>query len=537
MRELKLLLFFIVFTSLSFAQDCKCKHWKKTSYNNIGQVRYEYEHRCYQPGSDWEYLGYDESYCNKLIEDEKRRIEDIKNTKEAIQISKNTTKQQNKDGYAVTDWWGKVLGNTGKWDLVGSPRFGVKQDSSFIYWNSKGKVLVTGKIKNQKFHGIFRLEDDLDLSLKSVLEKFSEYFTISNSFREPDYVYYDENNFSTFKVAQLNDPSHYKGYYIDKYGIPFTYYLFNNDKTTIFALPIDEENAIKIQNKIDSIETYKEYNIVVNKLTTLKNKLSVKKSSIFDFNEIQKNQLNELETNLIGTWSFLSNYNLGKDHYGSLNTYYVLSEKFIFNKDRTYQYNGQLISRRLHNGSFENPLTNIDTDNNGFWEMKDNKLFLYTIDRAAINFENFKEKYYNKVNDMLLTFNSIDPKNINKSQQWAELQVVRDKVLRNNIDEIFSYFVDTKDYYTNNLEKIKTFIREEKPEIIVSKENELHEIKFEILKSNKAIIKDLSFSNTLLFKRIELSENQKKYEKESLRQILGTYSDLTFILKGKKQKQ
>lgn len=527
----------LLFNSNLFSQNCECNRWKRTTFDNSGNPIYNYRHGCDQYSSEYEFVGYDESYCKQLIENEKRRLEDIKNTKEAIEISKNTIKQQYKDGYTVIDWWGKYLGNTGKWDLVGSPRYGVKQDSSIISWNSKGKVLVTGKIKNEKFHGIFKIEDDIDLSLKSVLEKFSEYFKISNSFKEPDYVYYDENNFSTFKIAQLSDPSNYKGYYIDKYGIPFTYYLFNNNKTTIFALPIDEKNAIKIQNIIDSIETYKEYNIVINKLTTLKNKLSVKKSISFNLDEIQKNQLNELETNLIGTWSFLSNYNLGKDYYGFANTYYVLSEKFTFNKDRTYQYNGQLISKRLHNGSFENPVTNIYTDNNGFWEMKDNKLFLYTVDSTAVNFENFKEKYYKKINDMFLTFNSIDQKNINKSKQWAELQVIRDIILRNNIDEIFSYFIETKDYYTNNIKKLNKFLTEEKPEINASKVDDFHEIIFEVLKSNKSIIRDLTFSNTLLFKRIELSENQKEYEKEALRQILDKYSFLTFTLKGKKQKK
>jgi hypothetical protein len=143
------ILFFIIFTSLSFAQDCKCKHWKKTSYNNIGQVRYEYEHRCYQPGSDWEYLGYDEAYCNELIEDEKRRIEDVKKTKEAIEISKNTKKQFNKEGYKVIAWYGKNLGNTGKWDEVGTPRFGIAEDSTFVEWDDSGSVVIRGHIKNE----------------------------------------------------------------------------------------------------------------------------------------------------------------------------------------------------------------------------------------------------------------------------------------------------------------------------------------------------------------------------------------------------
>lgn len=512
-------------SSAAVAQDCNCKHWKKTSIDNSGNISYQYEHKCSQPGTNWEYIGYDESYCNQLIQNEKNRLEDIKKTKEAVEISKGTKKQEFKDGYKVLEWWGILLGNTGKRDNVGHPIYGIKEDSTFMAWSPEGKVTVKGKIKNGEFNGLFILESDEDLNFQFVCQQVSKYFKIRNTYKKPDYVYYSENNFSTFENADLIDQSGYIGIYSDRNNIPFNYFLFNNGRITIFALPIDEENAIKIHNKIDSIETISEFNNVVENLTNLSNKLSIKKSSNFNFEQIKKNNLNEAEINLIGTWSFNSMPVSNSDGVS------YLSEDFVFNQDRTYLYTGRL--SRVYLG--ENTNTIMQTPDNGFWELKDNQLLLYSMDSTAIKFEIFKDKYSKKVTDLLSILHSIDIKNINNSQQWLELSDIRKRIKTPYKPEydFFEYFVEPSDMYSKNIGKLYSLFKDRTPEELLSAPTKVCELKFEYLKSNKSLIKDLNFASTLLFKGIEITLDDKPYY---IKQILQSFSNLTFTSKGKKQK-
>ena len=93
------LLFLFLMPSIYIAQDCACKYWKKTYYDSNGKVNYEYQHGCQQPSFAYEYIGYDNDYCNELAEKEKRKIIREKNFNEANKILNNTKKILEKDGF------------------------------------------------------------------------------------------------------------------------------------------------------------------------------------------------------------------------------------------------------------------------------------------------------------------------------------------------------------------------------------------------------------------------------------------------------
>jgi hypothetical protein len=562
-KELKITLLTFLFTTLSFAQDCNCKHWKKTYFNKSGEVKYDYDHGCNQPGSSWEFIGYDEVYCLKLVEDEKRRIKDLENTKMAFEISKNTKIQAFKDGYKVLARYGKMLGNTGKWDEVGEPRFGITDDSSFVQWNENGGIEIKGKIKNKQLNGLIEFYDDSNEYLDPfyLFKSIGEFLKIETSWWswKPDYLYLNEINKFEFEENAKSigvDHTFHGIYYLrtnneKKY---FSHYYFDNGIVTLFSSPVDEKKARIIHYEVDSLAQISEFLSFKDKLTLLKNKLSEKKNSNINLNEIQKNQLNENEKSLIGNWSNVSSLNeVNSKKDGDYSRYYFLNENFTFNNDRTFSYNGNLVSRlySYRNATFENPEITFSLKNkNGFWQLIENKLCLYAIDSNAVEFERFRQQYYVKISELLSELNSNDLANLKKSKQWIQLKPIRKKILTLNSDlvALFQCFVDPTNYYyrigsvisepTDNLKKLLKFLSNEKTEELERKEVELLEINLEEIKTKKTIIKDLPFKNTLLYKDLvyDIYEVKDYYERLRYKEYLEGYSNFTFTLKGKKQK-
>lgn len=550
----------LLFNSNLFSQNCECNRWKRTTFDNSGNPIYNYRHGCDQYSSEYEFVGYDESYCKQLIENEKRRLEDIKNTKEAIEISKNTIKQQYKDGYTVLEWWGEFLGNTGKWDNVGSPRYGVKEDSSFVQWNENGAIEIRGKIKNKELNGLLEIYefDDGYLDPTSFLREIRAFFNIGIDWNwKPNYIYFNDIDKFEFEGNSKNigiEKTFYGIYYSKNNGQKkyYSHYFIKDGFVTLFTDAIDEKKANVKHYLIDSVATKKELKTIIDKLTILKNKLALKKITEFNLNEIQKNSLDKKESDFTGTWSFLSNSNFQKSSDGYADRIYFLTEDYTFNKDRTYQYNGKLIYKSIHNGQEiqKNPEIVFNIVDNGYWEMNETKLLLYSIDSSEIKFEKFKEKYSKKITDLLLMLNSSDIKNSYDNAEWVELKEIRQKILAsdNDVLTLFKCFVDESDYYyetginyaypSNNLKKLLYSLEKEKKDLAEMKIVDLREIHFDIIKSNKANTKEIIFKNTLLYKNLELPEDELPtdyYERINHKKILDYFSKFTFTLKGKKQ--
>jgi hypothetical protein len=529
-------LLFIICTSITFSQDCNCKYWKRTYYNINGEVRYEYAHKCSQPGSTWEYLGYDESYCNELIEDEKRRIEDIKKTNEAIEISKNTKKQINKEGYKVIAWYGKNLGNTGKWDEVGSPRFGINEDSTFTQWDENGRVVIRGHIKNKRLLGLLEFYENGNeyLDPTGLFKFIREYLQIETPWSwKPDVIYFNETEKYESEKNSLT-----KGVEQTFYGIYFSkingqkkyysHYYIKDGYVTLFSSPIDEKKASLIHNEIKNIEVVKELNLVKEAYkslgTKIDEKISLKSKSFFEFENKKGIDLTESELNFIGTWNFNSNYVIDGDFYKNT------KEQIILNKDRTYSYEGELIESI----KFQYPKVLISTSSAGIWEIKNNEIiFISNPPKEDLSSNNLIDLVSIRLKEKLIVLDRINENNIKSNVDWLDNGMTLLKwELENNKSEsevfsalIFSLIMDEFREDNSILLKAKDAIFEN--EIARNIENT---VKFDHLDAKKINRQNIQFNESFVYKLSEASVNHKL-------RINDQYGNINFVmLKGKKQK-
>lgn len=509
-------LFFII-TQVTYAQDCACKYWKKTNYYN-GQVSYEYEHGCSQSGSSWEYIGYDEPFCNQLVENEKNRLLNIKKTQEAIEIAKNTNKQEFKDGYNVIRWWGKYLGNTGKWAPIGEPFAGVKAaDSSFVLWGESGEVRIKGQIKNKTLDGFLLLVDKEEYFHPSDLlvdiVNYYELFKMNKGCWKPDYVYYNETNkHETLKAAisqkHLVDKDY--GLYGNENSLPsdFRYYYIKNGRVTIFSKLIDEANANKIHNEIIIDESKEELKKFKDLYLDLKNK--IEKLPVFDLNKIKHNPLNEFENNLIGSWDFKSNDVPFKEELKLM-----VVDNIIFNKDRKYVYEGDLVSlgeSALH------------SENNGIWEIKDNRLVLYPFEDSISN--NLIDLALIRVKNKLKIIDEMDQNLINSNVEFLKFKTKiildeRESQYKKNKSLIITLLEDEIGKNEDDLSKLYKGIFEN--QVI----NRKIEIKIDDLTEKKIIIKNISINEILSIRFFPNCDNSKVHD---------IFGDIYFNIKGKKKK-
>jgi hypothetical protein len=536
--NLFLVLFITFFTSKTFAQDCNCKHWKKTYYNNYGEVRYEYDHGCYQPGSAWEYIGYDEAYCKQLIDEHKRRIENVKKTKEAIEISKNTKKQLNKDGYKVISWYGKFLGNTGKWDNVGSPRFGIDEDSTFVEWDEYGQVVIRGRIKNKNLYGILEIYENGNeyLDPKGLIQYIIEYLNIGIQSWKPNVIYFNEiEKYESEKESLKN------GVEQTLYGIYFTringqkkyfsHYYIGNGFVTLFSSPIDEKKASVIHNEFVKIQITKEINFIKDSYKQIEERINQIKESInIKLIDSQQNPvLTELESKLVGNWNFKSNIVLRKKSPGG---YYYIKEQIILNNNRTYKYEGDCLWLLELSNSYAKPV--VHTTNTGTWEINDNKI-VFTSTPSEENLPSYDliDSVSNRLREKIKILDEIDQTNINLNI----LNIIDEKIIflsllelakkdENNIKMsiFFSLFDGDEELGKEKYMLYKQFTEFEKIK------NIMNEVRFDQVSQKKITRKNINFKETLVYK---LNDNKNKINDISL---FHGIEDVYFeLLKGKKQ--
>lgn len=298
-----------VFPAKILSQDCSCKYWKKTSYNSSGQMQFTYKHACDQPTSEYEYIGYDLDFCKQLKEEEANRIAENKKNVEAGKILQNTPKKEFQNGYKVIAWWGKWLGNTGKWATVGEPRCGIKEDSTIISWNEDSSIRFEGKIKNQRLNGLIKFNVGPFYDLVEI----GNHLGLMISETEPDYIFYNESgSYDQFSSALkqekvrriIGGDNSYE--YKDNNGNwnRCFYYFFYDNKIIMFTDTVDETRALEINEKIEKIEIQKSkerYNAYKNKLEKIINKYT----SIEErYNKIKTHQLNSHEESIVGKWNF-----------------------------------------------------------------------------------------------------------------------------------------------------------------------------------------------------------------------------------------
>jgi hypothetical protein len=514
-KNLYISLFFLITGSfVTIAQDCKCKNWRKISYDNSGNQKYEYEHKCSQPGSEWEYIGYDESFCNQLIEEEKKRIEDQKKTNEAIKISQNTEKQEYKDGYTVIAWKGKTLGTTGKIDLVGAPHFGIKQDSSFIQWNDNGVAEIRGRIKNKKLYGLLEFYENGNeyLDPTYLFKNIRDYLQIETIwYWKPDKIYDVD-----LEKFELEENSKKKGinqtfhgiYYSEISGQKkyFSHYFITDGFVTLFSKSIDEETAFKIHEKININES----KIQVDKLKDYLSKLNDKFEILFPENilkngELEEKELGALEQNLIGSWQFNSKKAI------VANEEYELIENIIFNDDKSYLYKGRIQSSAV---------TLFQNEEKGLWKLENSKVILTknienTEFKSYLLFEQELKKRVKKNLDLLSKY-SINE--LSTTNQWDlinnSIKIITDDSI-NYKYLYYSIYGGSEGYYNH---KSKTNINECLEKNIFPKTIEEFKIIGLIqMLFSKEEFTDLVKTNCInhLFDKIRKDENYKYFENEN----------------------
>lgn len=522
-KTLNIVSLFIIITQVTYAQDCNCKHWKKTNYDNSGHVSYEYEHNCRQPSLSWEFIGYDQAYCDQLVEDEKNRLLNIKRTQEAIEIAKNTKKQEFKDGYNVIDWYGKVI--LGSMFPVGEPYFGVKSDSSFVFWTNNGEVVLKGQIKNETLDGFLLLVDKDKYFNPSILllniVNYYELFKMNKGCWKPDYVYYNETNkHETLKAAisQKHLVEKDYGLYSNENSLPsdFRYYYIKNGRVTIFSKLIDEANANKIHNEIIIDESKEELKKFKDLYLDLKNK--IEKLPVFDLNQIKNNPLNEFENNLIGSWDFKSN-NVPWIEQLSL----MVVDNIVFNKDRKFTYKGDLVSLGE---------SVLYSENNGIWEIKDNRLVLYPFEDSISN--KLIDLALIRVKNKLKIIDEMDQNLINSNEEFLKFKTkisldereptfiseVEDGKMKKNKSLIISLFEDEIGKNEDDLSKLYKGVF--KNQVI----NRKIEIKTDKLTEKTIIIKNLSIKETLTVRFYPNSDNTE---------LPTHFGGINFNIKGKKK--
>lgn len=376
------LLFLFFIPSIYIAQDCACKYWKKTYYDSNGKVNYEYQHGCQQPSFAYEYIGYDNDYCNELAEKQKRKIISQKNFNEANKILNDTKKILEKDGFKVISWWGKQLGNTEYWGLVGKPRCGIKADSTIISWNEDSSIRFEGKIKNGRLDGLIKFNVGPFYDLVKIGEHLNLY--ISNT--EPSFIYYNEKEtFDDFKTALkqrkvqriIAGDNSYE--YKDENGNwnQCYYYLFSNNSTIMFTKPVDETKAKEIEEFIskslikkskDSITQYK------NKLENFIRNVNLVEEK---YTKYKNHELNSIEKSLVGKWEFNTNEKWDKSS-GQLQ----LNETYDFKEDNSFTYS---FNFKNYNTIFYKILKE------GYWYLKDNKVFMVLKEDDIYNTEEVKK--------------------------------------------------------------------------------------------------------------------------------------------------
>jgi hypothetical protein len=530
MKRVIYFVFFTIFSSKSFAQDCNCKHWKKTYLNANGDIRYEYEHKCSQPGTAWEYMGYDEAYCNELIENEKRRIEDVKKTNEAIEISKNTKKQLSKDGYKVISWYGKFLGNTGKWDNVGSPHYGINEDSTFVEWNQYGHIVIRGHIKNENLYGLLEFYENGNeyLDPKGLIQYISEYLNMGPQSWKPNVIYFNETGKYESEKESLTkgvEQTLYGIYYAKINGQKkyFSHYYIGDGFVTLFSSPIDENNASIIHNEFVKTEITKEINFIKDSYKKIEERINQKS------NETKQNiVLTEFESNFVGIWNFKSNLFFKRDE----GRYYFIKEQIQLNKDRTYKYVGDCFPLDRNFSPNTNP--DVHTTNTGTWEVNNfNFIFNSYPSKENLPSDSLIDLISNRLKEKLKILNEIDQTNINLNDK---LNIIHEKIINssflalakkdeNNIKMSIFYSLFKDDEILSEPDLIEEYYQQLYK--LEKKKNIKYEIMFNKISHKKIIRNNINFKETLLYK---LSKNN------GIKRVQGIEDINILILKGKKQK-
>lgn len=375
-KSLRFIIFLFCINLVS-SQDCNCKFWKKTTINSNNKLEYQYVHGCNQPNSEYEFMGYDYSYCEKLKEIERRKALDLKNTNDAYNILKSTKKIEEKESYKVIAWWGKFLGNTGKWDAIGEPRCGIKPDSTFIIWNEDNSIKFTGKIKNRRLDGLYSFQEGPFYELKLI----GEHLGIELTHLTPDFVYFNEigkyEHFSLLKEKnkiERNITKDLYEYYNENKKLSICEnYLFSNGKIFLFSKSLEYQNAIQIKEYIIKSEVQN----VKNHLESLKAKLikvTEKYNNINNFyDKILNVQLNDFDLSVCGKWDFFTNF-----EQVSIELVQLL-ETYDFKKNHTFNYKASL---NFESSSYK--LRELNQD--GIWFSQNDKIILLPPKESCYDF-------------------------------------------------------------------------------------------------------------------------------------------------------